>query len=45
MVLRGDLLNSGIPHRDRTREAIMQTWRTSFESLKLELAVSANQDF
>jgi hypothetical protein len=39
MVLRDGLTDSDIPRRDRTREAIIQYWRTSFEALKSELAV------
>jgi hypothetical protein len=45
MLLRDDLLDSAIPHRDQTREAILQSWQTSFDSLKLRLAVSRIYDF
>ena len=40
MVLRETLLDSDIPHCDKTREAIIYRWKKSFEALKGELIVS-----
>jgi hypothetical protein len=40
MVLRETLVEADIPRRDKMREAVITHWRTSFEGLKLELAVA-----
>lgn len=40
MLLRETLLDTEIPHRSKTREAIIKQWQTSFEDLKLNLSAS-----
>jgi hypothetical protein len=45
MVLRDNLLDAEIPHRDKMREAILSHWRKSFEDLKLDFSVSLSFSF
>lgn len=40
MVLRESLTDDDIPHRKRTREAIISQWKMSFEELRADLSVS-----
>jgi hypothetical protein len=42
MVLRETLVDADIPGRDKMRESVIAHWQKSFESLKLDLAVSFN---
>lgn len=40
MVLRGSLVDTEIPRRDRLREAVITQWQESFNQLKSDLSVS-----
>jgi hypothetical protein len=42
MILRETLVDDDIPGRDKMREGVINHWRISFKSLKLDLSVGLN---